>query len=329
MMKFKIAAVVAVAVVLSTLTMSASHAKAWVGPPAGAFKVLEMNIGSGSECASHPNALTGAQPGASNYVQPEDCLGRLKQSVTQYDPTAVFGEEFCETDYQEFKSFLLSIDPSWDVYYEPLTFHKRNLSVDPKPADPTNGLGCPNPNVQGDYESKGIVLAAKGLYAEDVVPLAFAADGVTPRIDGDPSNPWDGTAQQYVAVCAAYANTSAATPTRLCTTHLETAGNALNAVEILNLQTYQEKWARPAIGGDFNLGLNDTTFTRYLHDSLPNKSTNGANQMMDPLAFNYVDHITFRLKGTMNSNATSISAGTGWNGEPTSTHDLRKAWVVY
>lgn len=298
-MKKIIAALAATAAMLAmALTSTPAEATTWTSPPNGATKVVEANIGSGSECGG--------------YSVGEPCLAKLKSVVTSYQPDVVFGEEFCYRDYVAFADFLHGLSLSWEVYYTPMTFTKVPLTNDGLPDDPTNGLGCPDGN--GGYESKGQVLAGLNLYSQQEVELSSPT-----------------TTNQYRMTCAGNSAVTTKTPTRFCVVHLIAGeqNDSIKAAQAYAIQNDQELYGRPAIGGDFNLSLSDNVFNRYLHDSLPSASTWGSDQMMDPDSASHVDHNTFRLKSGMDSSATSVAPDNGWGGAPLSTHDLRKAWVIY
>lgn len=304
-MKTKILAVLAATLVPALTLVGAPPASAatWSSPD-GSLTVVEANIGSGAECG-------GTAVG-------EDCLAVLKGMVRDYEPDVIYGEEFCEADYLAFKQWLQEQNPSWEVYYSARVFQQKNLSKDPLPDDPTNGRGCPDPNDPTRYLSKGQVLAGLDLYSKQEVPLATAT-----------------TTEQYLMTCANNAAVGPHVPTRFCVTHLATghrdpgsAGDQLNLTQLKAIQADQEEYARPAIGGDFNLATKDDRYLRYLDDDLGSGGP-GTHKMMDPDDISHVDHTTFRRKSGMKWQAMSVRPGKGWGDVDLSSHDFRVAWVRY
>lgn len=283
---------------------------AWTAPPANAFKVIEYNIGSGAECGGT-----------------EDCLAFLEQVVGNYHPDAIFGEEFCYSDYLRLKSDLQQQDAAWEVYWSTGTFHKQKLTVDPLPDDPTNGNGCPTPPGSAEpWEAKGIILAGLNLGTRSEYVLTETPAGT------DPADPYDGQAKQTTLLCAIApaAPTGVVWPTRLCVTHLAAGPDnaTLRVQQLKKIQAYQEAWSRPAIGGDYNLALTNPDFVDYLNDTMQGPLAglgNGAAKLVDPQSTSYVDHNTFRRRAGMTTSAQAMDD----QSLNYSTHKLQRAWVAY
>lgn len=323
------------------LTAPAAQAT-WVSPPAGAFKTIEYNIGSGAECSP-----------------PEDCLAMLETQVASYAPHFVLGTEFCYSDYVDFKAWIQgrSQTSTWDVEYSANSPHKipgsgASTSPDPK------SLGCQD--ASGVNESKGIVLAGDfgSIYRYDLAkPYINMFPELDPLDPTNPNNPDAGSAQYYPLLCATPAVTTGG-PTRVCVTHLvagqETDQIALRKQELRTIQNLKDgvarddnqnlvgvAWSRPEIGGDFNSNTDDAYWNNFKQDDLycwsvdsdPNDCTPGAQgsgtyTMTDTAgetdAPNSVDHVLYRNTLSPTSSQMSVASPPNY-----STHALRKSWVKY